>query len=171
MDLDSLWMVYWEDCRNDETGSRAGVSDWRSVLCCVALLSRLPEFPDTDSLNCFRDVGKNCVLDVNARGTYNCVRPPRCGLETLLICRLFRIAGWRRCLLLWSCKCAVVRRCAVAREMEIPSGVYGAYSSRLCLLRIRHGLCWLGFGTCTTCGKHIQQNLGKHIALYHMELA
>ena len=26
-------------------------------------------------------------------------------------------------------------------------------------------------GTCTTCGKHIQQNLGRHIALYHMELA
>ena len=26
-------------------------------------------------------------------------------------------------------------------------------------------------GTCTTCGKHIQRNLGKHITLYHMELA
>ena len=26
-------------------------------------------------------------------------------------------------------------------------------------------------GNCTHCGKHIQQNLGKHIALYHMELA
>ena len=26
-------------------------------------------------------------------------------------------------------------------------------------------------GTCTTCGKHIQQNLGRHIALYRMELA
>ena len=26
-------------------------------------------------------------------------------------------------------------------------------------------------GTCMTCGKHMQQNLGKHIALYHMELA
>ena len=26
-------------------------------------------------------------------------------------------------------------------------------------------------GTCTTYGKHIQINLGKHIALYHMELA
>ena len=26
-------------------------------------------------------------------------------------------------------------------------------------------------GVCTTCGKHIQQNLGKHIALYHLELA
>ena len=36
--------------------------------------------------------------------------------------------------------------------------------------------CWEWFGstqarTCTTCGKHIQQNLCKHIALYHMELA
>ena len=26
-------------------------------------------------------------------------------------------------------------------------------------------------GTCTTCGKQIQQNLGRHVALYHMELA
>ena len=26
-------------------------------------------------------------------------------------------------------------------------------------------------GNCTHCGKHIQQNLGKHIALYHIELA
>ena len=26
-------------------------------------------------------------------------------------------------------------------------------------------------GQCTTCGKHIQMNLGKHVALYHMELA
>ena len=26
-------------------------------------------------------------------------------------------------------------------------------------------------GTCTTCGKQIQQNIGKHIALHHMELA
>ena len=26
-------------------------------------------------------------------------------------------------------------------------------------------------GACTTCGKHIQQNLGRHVTLYHMELA
>ena len=26
-------------------------------------------------------------------------------------------------------------------------------------------------GACTTCGKHIQQNLGRHVILYHMELA
>ena len=33
---------------------------------------------------------------------------------------------------------------------------------------------WFGStqsGVCTTCGKHIQQNLGKNIALYHLELA
>ena len=29
----------------------------------------------------------------------------------------------------------------------------------------------LDSGVCTTCGKHIQQNLGRHVALYHMELA
>ena len=52
MDLDSPWMASWEVRRNVETGSCTGVSDWRSVLCCVALLSRLPEFPDTDCLNC-----------------------------------------------------------------------------------------------------------------------
>ena len=28
-----------------------------------------------------------------------------------------------------------------------PLDMYGAYSSRLCLLRIRRGLCWLGFGS------------------------
>ena len=37
VDLDSLWIVYGEDRRNVETGSRTGVYDWRSVLCCVAL--------------------------------------------------------------------------------------------------------------------------------------
>ena len=36
--------------------------------------------------------------------------------------------------------------------------------------------CWERFGStqsgkCMTCGKHIQMNLGKHVALYHMELA
>ena len=81
VDLDSLWMVSWEDRRNVETGSRTGVSDLRSILCCVALLSRLPEFPDTDCLNCFSAVGKNCVLDLNARGTHSRVGPPECGLE------------------------------------------------------------------------------------------
>ena len=83
VDIDSLWMVSWEDRSNVEIGSRTGVSDWRSVLCCVALLSCLPEFMDMDCLTCFSAVGKNCVLDLNARGTYNRVRLPECGLETV----------------------------------------------------------------------------------------
>ena len=40
-------------------------------------------FPDTDCLKYFRDVGNNCVLDLNAGGTYTRVRPPECGLETV----------------------------------------------------------------------------------------
>ena len=83
VDIDFPWMVCWEDRRNVETGSPTGVFDWRSVLCGVALLSRLPEVPDTDCLNCFSAVGKNCVLDLNARKTYNRVRPPECGLEAV----------------------------------------------------------------------------------------
>ena len=76
-------MVSWDNRRNVETGSRTGVSDWRSILCCVVLLSRMPEFPDTGCHNCFCDVGKNCVLDLNTWGTYPRVRPPECGLETV----------------------------------------------------------------------------------------
>ena len=83
VDLDSLWMVYWKDRKNVETGSRTGVSDWRSVLCCVALLSRLPEIPDTGCLSCFSDVRKNCVQDLNARGTYLRVKPSECSLGTV----------------------------------------------------------------------------------------
>ena len=43
---------------------------------------RLPElFSDTDCLNCFRNVGKICMLDLNVRGTYPRVGPPGCDLE------------------------------------------------------------------------------------------
>ena len=45
MDLDSLWMVHREDRRTVETGSHAGVSVWRRVLCGIACMSCLPEFP------------------------------------------------------------------------------------------------------------------------------
>ena len=55
-------MLPWDDRRNVETGSRAGVWDWRSVLCDVAQLSRMLEFPDTDCLNCFLNVGKICMF-------------------------------------------------------------------------------------------------------------
>ena len=83
VDLDSLWMLPWDDRRNVETGSRTDVWDWRSILCDVARLSHMPVFPDTDCLNCFRNVGKICLLDLNVRGTYPCVGPPECALETV----------------------------------------------------------------------------------------
>ena len=54
-----------------------------SILCCVARMSRLPEFLDTACLKYFRDIGKKCVLDLNAGGTYSRVMPPECGLETV----------------------------------------------------------------------------------------
>ena len=76
VDLDSLLMLPWDGHMNVETGSRTGVWDWRSVLCDVARLSRMPVFPGTDCLNCFRNIGQTCVLDLNVRGTYPCVEPP-----------------------------------------------------------------------------------------------
>ena len=82
VDLDSHWMVYGEGRWNGENGYRAGASDWRSVLCCVALMSRLPEFPDTDCLNGFNEIGKSCVMDLNDWGPCPQVGPPECGLET-----------------------------------------------------------------------------------------
>ena len=53
------------------------------MLCCVARLSHLPEFPDTACLKYFRNIGKKCVLDLNAGETYTPVWSPECGLETV----------------------------------------------------------------------------------------
>ena len=53
VDLDSRRTVYWEGRWNGKDGHRAGASAWSSVLCCVALMSRLPEFPDTDCSDLF----------------------------------------------------------------------------------------------------------------------
>ena len=80
--LDSHWMVYEQGRRNGENGYRAGASHWRSILCCVALMSRLPEFPDTDCLNCFKVIGKNCVMDLSAWRPCPQVGPPEDGLKT-----------------------------------------------------------------------------------------
>ena len=83
VDLDSLWMLPWNVHTKVETGPRAEVWDWRSVLCNVARLSRMPVFQDTDFLKGFCNVGKSCLLDLNVRGTYPCVGPPECSLETV----------------------------------------------------------------------------------------
>ena len=82
IDLDSHGMVNWEYQLNGEDRAFAGASDWKSVLRCVACLSRLPEFPDRDCLKCFDDIGNNCIMDFNAWGTCPQVRTPGCSLET-----------------------------------------------------------------------------------------
>ena len=83
VNLDSLWMVHWEDRRTVETWSHAGLSVWRRVLCGVARMSCLLEFPDTAWLKCFRDIGKKCVLDLNTGEAYTPVQSPESGVETV----------------------------------------------------------------------------------------
>ena len=83
VDLDSLWMVHWENRRTVETGSHTGVSVRRRVLCSIARLSRLPVFPDTACLKYFTNIGKKCVLNLNAGETCTPIWSPECGLETV----------------------------------------------------------------------------------------
>ena len=59
VDLDSLWMAPWDDCRTLEIGSRTGISIWRNVMCSVARLSRMPVLPDTGCLRFFGDLGRD----------------------------------------------------------------------------------------------------------------
>ena len=62
VDLDYLW----DACRTLGTGSRPGIAIWRDMLCCVVRLSRMPVLPVTGCLGSFRDLGRTCVLDLNA---------------------------------------------------------------------------------------------------------
>ena len=57
VDLDSLWMVHWEDRRTVETGSHTGLSVRRRVLCGIARMSCLPEFPVNNGLKGLNDLG------------------------------------------------------------------------------------------------------------------
>ena len=79
VDLDSLWMVHLEDRRTFETGSHAGVSVWRRVLCGIARMSCLPEFLVNNGLKGLNDLGRNCIMDISACGTQSpsdcCCRP------------------------------------------------------------------------------------------------
>ena len=83
-----------------------------SVLCCVTRMSRLPELLDTACLKYFKDVGRKCVLDLNAEGTCARVSPTEYGLETIAQMLPFQHAGWRWCLLIRWRNCAVVCGCA-----------------------------------------------------------
>ena len=68
---DDLWMVHREDHRTVETGSHAGVSVWRKVICGIACMSCLPEFPVNNGLKGLTDLGRNCIMDVSACGMHS----------------------------------------------------------------------------------------------------
>ena len=80
VDLDSLGMAPWDDCRTLETGSRPGIDIWRKVMSSIARLSRMPVLPVT---GCSRSLGRACVLDLNAGETYTPVWMPGGDLETV----------------------------------------------------------------------------------------
>ena len=117
VDLDSLWMAPWDNCRTLETGSRPGIYIWRNVMCSVARLSCMPVLPDTGCLRSFRDLGRACVLDLNAGETYTPVWMPGGGF---LQSRRFRLVVWWCCHRPRSHRCVVVCGGAVARGMDIP---------------------------------------------------
>ena len=52
-------------------------------MCSVARLSRMPVLPVTGCLGSFRDLGRACVLDLNAGETYAPVWMPGGDLETV----------------------------------------------------------------------------------------
>ena len=107
VDLDSRWMVPWDDRR-----SHTGLSIWRSVMCSIARLSCMPVIPDTGCLKSFGTLGRECVLDLNTGETCTPVWSPECGLETIPSKPPFPPCRVMVCLLIWSRKCAVVRGCA-----------------------------------------------------------
>ena len=76
-------MIHWDDRRTVETGSPTGVSVWRRVLCGVARMLCLPEFPDAVWLQQFWDIGKKCILDLNVGETYTPEQTPKSGVETV----------------------------------------------------------------------------------------
>ena len=82
MDIDFCEMVNWECQFNGEDMTLARAPDWKSVLRCIALMSRLPKFPDGNGPKCFDDIGNNCIMNISAWGTCPRVRTSICSPET-----------------------------------------------------------------------------------------
>ena len=61
------------------------------------------------------EVGKSCLLDLNVRGTYLCVWPPECGLETVA-----RMPPIPYCRVAESLSNAVTQRCGCAGNGHSP---------------------------------------------------
>ena len=77
--VDSLCMLLGCDIRKAKAGPLAEVWDWRSVLCGIAHSSQLPELPNSDGPDSFRDIGMTYVLNLSVSP----VGSPGGGLETV----------------------------------------------------------------------------------------
>ena len=76
-------MLLGGDIRKAKAGPQAEVWDWRSVICGIARLSRLPELPNSDYPDRFWDIGMTNVLDLSVRGMLSPVGSPGGGIETV----------------------------------------------------------------------------------------
>ena len=66
VDVDSLWLAPWDAGGTLGGSYRPGVTVWRAVLCSVVRLSRRPVLSATGYLWSFRDLGRTCVMDLDA---------------------------------------------------------------------------------------------------------
>ena len=172
VDLDSLWMIHWDDRRTVETGSHTGVSVWRRVLRsgCSSL--------GTSEISVF------WILMLGRR-MYTPVQTPASGVETVAWMPFFphcQVAVVPSDTVVQVRGCTRMRGCTGnehspggtqdARKFGVPPGercaedsvvgssvyvwsVTGSHLFRaplrcvrgICLLGIQRGLCWLGFGS------------------------
>ena len=107
-------MLLGGDIRKAKAGPQAEVWDWRSVLCGIARSSRLPELPNSDCPDRFRDIGMTYVLDLSVRGTHSPVGSPGGGLKTVTRSpplRYCRVAELMSISIAIGCGCTQMRGC------------------------------------------------------------
>ena len=66
VDIDSLWMAPWDAGGTLSCSYRPGMAIWRVMLCSVVRLSHRPVLPATGYLKSFGDLGRTCIMDLNA---------------------------------------------------------------------------------------------------------
>ena len=66
VDVDFFWLAPWDAGGTLSSDYRPGMAVWRAVLCSVARLSRRPVLSAMGSWRSFGDLGRTCVMDLDA---------------------------------------------------------------------------------------------------------
>ena len=66
VDVDSFWLAPWDAGGTLSSDYRPGLAVWRAVLCSVARLSRRPVLSAMGFWRSFGDLGRTCVMDLDA---------------------------------------------------------------------------------------------------------